>query len=77
MSDEQNETAAKQNSRATPKRRSRAFARGLLAKLPGLAVTRWEAKDALNVHQRLKDVTDLNTDAFLQPLEPISRKSHD
>lgn len=77
MSERQNKTEEMRDRQAAPKRRSRAFARGLLAKLPALAVTRWEAKDAVNVHQRLKDVTDLNTDAFLQPLEPISRKSHD
>lgn len=62
---------------AAPARRTRAFARGLLTRLPALAVTRWEAKDAVNLHERLKDVADLNADAFLRPLEQASKRSHD
>ncbi len=82
MSDEANSTDTKESApapgpAATPVQRTRAFAQGLLTRLPALAVTRWEAKDAMNVHERLKDVTDLDADAFLRPLEPASKRSHD
>ncbi len=60
-----------------PKRRSRAFGKGLLAKLPTLGVSQWEATDTLNVYQDMQGVVDLDADAFLQPLEPLAEERHE
>ena len=57
--------------RKMPRRRSRAFARGLLAKLLKLPVSSWEATDALDVYADMESVVELDVDAFLQPLAPL------
>jgi hypothetical protein len=60
--------------KGAPRRRSRAFGRALLSKLPKLPLSRWEAKDTLNIYKDLQGVVELDADAFLEPLEPLARK---
>jgi hypothetical protein len=58
--------------KSLPKRRSRAFGRALLSKLPKLAVSRWDVTDTLDVYQDMQGIVDLDADAFLQPLERLA-----
>jgi len=55
-----------------PRRRSRAFQRQLLARLPQLAVPKWEASETRQVHQDMQSIADLDADAFLEPLERLA-----
>ena len=61
----------------TPGRRSRAFSRALLLRLPKLSVASWGATDTLNVVQDMQGVVDLDADAFLQPLESLGEKRNE
>jgi hypothetical protein len=58
------------------RQRNRAFRRGLLTKLPKLAIPRWEVSDALNVFQDIQGIVELDSDAFLQPWENLSEERH-
>ena len=66
-----------QAEKSVPKRRSRAFGRTLLSKLPKLSVTRWEVTDTLDVYQDMQGIVDLDADAFLQPLEPLAENRNE
>lgn len=54
-----------------PRRRSRAFQRQLLARLPELGVPKWEVSETRQVHQDMQSIADLDADAFLEPLERL------
>jgi hypothetical protein len=55
-----------------PRRRSRAFQRQLLARLPELGVPKWEVSETRQVHQDMQSIADLDADAFLEPLERLA-----
>ena len=61
----------------TPNRQGRHFKQQLLSRLPKLTASKWEATETLNIYQDLREVVDLDADAFLAPLEPIAEKRHD
>lgn len=60
-----------------PRRRSRAFRRQLLARLPQLSISKEDAGEALQVHQDMQGIVDLDADAFLEPLERLAGDRHD
>ncbi len=74
MADEPGLNAKPEKPKAAPKRRSRAFGRTLLAKLPQLSVSQWDKADTLNVFQEMQSIVDLDADSFLQPLETLAEK---
>ena len=62
--------------KAVPRRRSAAFRNGVLAKLPRLTSTNWQAQEADDVYDEMQGITALDADAFLQPLERLAEKQH-
>jgi hypothetical protein len=60
-----------------PNRQSRNFKQEILSRLPKLVASKWETTETLNIYQDLREVVDLDADAFLAPLEPIAEKHYD
>jgi hypothetical protein len=69
--------ASKPKQGDVPKVRTKAFRAKLLSRLPKLAAAKWEASDTLNVYQDFQGVVDLDSDAFLRPLEPLAEDRHE
>lgn len=56
--------------------RTRAFRRNLLSKLPKLTAMGWAASDTLNVFDDIQGIVQLDSDAFLEPLETLAEVRH-
>jgi hypothetical protein len=71
-------TSAKDQKKHRPPRSdSRTFQKELLARLPTLQSSKWEAKETLNVYQDMQGIVNLDADAFLQPLAPNKEGPHE
>jgi hypothetical protein len=62
--------------KAAPRRRTRAFGKALLSRIPQLTVSQWAASDTFDVYEDMQGLVDLDSDAFLQPLEPVAEDRH-
>ena len=62
---------------APPRRRSRAFRRELLSRLPTLGASKWESIETLNIYQDMQSIAALDADAFLQSLEHMAEDRHE
>jgi hypothetical protein len=63
--------------RCPPKRRSRAFREGLIARLPSIGFYRASVADSLSVGEDLAGIATLDADAFLEPLQRLREGDHE
>lgn len=53
-------------------KRTAAFRKGLLAKLPQLGYSAWAVKDSFKLDDEWNAIVNVKADAVLEPLEPLA-----
>lgn len=68
--------SASPKGKSFPARHSAAFKTELLRRLIELPEPKWDSTTALNIFQDMKEISALDAEAFLQPLEALTERQH-